>query len=636
MFRSTPWGRLLVLPGALAALLSAAPATARELRWSSVEVRARLDAEGVLHVVERQAMVFTGDWNGGERVFRLFPGQTLRLESLKRIAPDGTVTDLAAGDLAAVDRFAWTDRKTLRWRSRLPSDPPFDATEIVYEIAYTLSGILVREGSEDVLDHDFVFPDRDGAIERFSLELAIDPPWKAAQSFSGSLSRGRLSPGESVLVRLPLQWTGEGRPGVSRTRAGRSTRLAAFLVLLAAAAGSFLRFRAAETAVGRFDAAAPPERIDRAWLDENLFSLSPEEAGALWDGKVGPPEVSAVLARLSAEGKIETRAQGKKLSMTLRVPVDSLSGYEESLVRALFFGGRRETDTDAIRKHYESSGFDPASKIRNGLRAKLAQRREFADRTAGPAWWPAPVLFLLGLAALAWSGIGSNEEPGLLVGIGIVHLLLGGLAAGMAVLYRSRADRGEAFSLVFLWVPVLLLGLAWLAFRSTEPVSTARVAGVLLLRLAILNLTFALARTREGKTRVARRKALAAARAFFRRELSQPAPRLEDGWFPWVVAFGLTSEADRWFRVHGAPDASSGRGSGGASSSSSSRSGASGSASPSSWSGGGGSFGGAGASAGWAAAAAGIASGVSAPSSSGGGGGGGGGGSSGGGGGGGW
>jgi hypothetical protein len=528
-------------------------------------VRARLDAEGVLHVAERQAMVFTGDWNGGERVFRLFPGQSLRLESLRRIAPDGTATDLAAGDLSAVDRFGWTDRKTLRWRSRLPSDPPFDSTEIVYEIVYTLSGILVHEGSDYVLDHDFVFPDRAGAIEKFSMELAIDPPWKTAPTFSGSLSRGRLAPGESVVLRLPLRWTGEGSPGVSLTRAGHSTRLAALLVLLGAAVALFLRFRIAEQAVGRFDAAPSPDGVDRAWLDRNLFILLPEEAGALWDGKVGPPEVSAVIARLSAEGKIETRAEGgKKLSMTLRVPVDSLSGYEESLVRALFFGGRRETDTDAIRKHYKSSGFDPASKIRNGLREKLSQRREFADRTPGPAYWPTPVLFLLGLAALAWAGIFDSEEPGLLIGISIAHLLLAGLSAGMAVLYRSRSDRGEAFSLVFLWVPVFLIGLAWIGYRSAEPVSTARLAGVLLLRLAIVYGTFALAQTREGKARVERRKALAGARAFFRRELSQPAPRLEDGWFPWVVAFGLTSEADRWFRLHGAPDLSVAAGSGGA------------------------------------------------------------------------
>ena len=38
----------------------------------------------------------------------------------------------------------------------------------------------------------------------------------------------------------------------------------------------------------------------------------------------------------------------------------------------------------------------------------------------------------------------------------------------------------------------------------------------------------------------------------FAKELRRPEPRLKDEWFPYVVAFGLTSDADRWFRAHGA------------------------------------------------------------------------------------
>ena len=47
----------------LAALLLAGTARAQEksLHWSDLAVRARLDAEGILHVEERQVMVFTGD-----------------------------------------------------------------------------------------------------------------------------------------------------------------------------------------------------------------------------------------------------------------------------------------------------------------------------------------------------------------------------------------------------------------------------------------------------------------------------------------------------------------------------------------------------------------------------------------------
>ena len=52
--------RALLPLGACAALFAASPAAARELHWKSLEVGATLDAQGVLHVVERQHMVFTG------------------------------------------------------------------------------------------------------------------------------------------------------------------------------------------------------------------------------------------------------------------------------------------------------------------------------------------------------------------------------------------------------------------------------------------------------------------------------------------------------------------------------------------------------------------------------------------------
>jgi hypothetical protein len=105
------------------ALAAGAPAGARELHWRAIDVRARLDAEGALHAVETQAIVFTGDWNGGERTFRLFPGQSIALESITRIEPDGTRHALSQGGLSEVDEFGWTGANVLRWRSRLPSVP---------------------------------------------------------------------------------------------------------------------------------------------------------------------------------------------------------------------------------------------------------------------------------------------------------------------------------------------------------------------------------------------------------------------------------------------------------------------------------------------------------------------------------
>ena len=48
----------------------------RELHWDALDVEAHLNADGVLEVIERHTMVFTGDWNGGERVFNVRPRQS--------------------------------------------------------------------------------------------------------------------------------------------------------------------------------------------------------------------------------------------------------------------------------------------------------------------------------------------------------------------------------------------------------------------------------------------------------------------------------------------------------------------------------------------------------------------------------
>ena len=617
-------------------LAAAARGQEKKLHWRAMDVGARLDADGRLHVTERQAMVFTGDWNGGERIFRLRPGQSLNLEGVTRVDPaTGEKKALSEGDLSEVDRYGWKDRQTLRWRSRRPSDPPFAETEIGYEIQYTLSGILVKRGDTYVLDHDFAFPDRQGSIEQFSLDLELDPVWQPQNPWPGKLTRGPIPPGQGVLVTLPLTYRGAGRPIAGRTGTTTGDRRIAFLVLLLASVSLFLVFLRREASLGRFAPLPAPGAMNEEWLEKNVLSLLPEEVGALWDEDIGAPEVAAVLARLTAEKKIETAVEGKK-KLTLRrlVSLDHFSGYEKALVAALFFGGD-ETDTDRIKAHYRSTGFDPAEKIKKGLEEKLAQHADFQDATPRPSRWPTAVLVLSGTPILVLLAVTKTEERGPIIGLLIFHGIVYGIAAAMAYVYRRRVDGLSLHSIAILWAPLLLLYLSYRGIASTGETSLVLLAGLLLLRLGIVNGIFNVAKTRDGAKKVARRKTLAAARELFRRELDAREPRLDDRWYPWIIAFGLGKVADRWFRAYGAAPAAGGvsRGSFGSSSSSSS------SGSPGSWTGGGGSFGGAGATASWAAAAGGIASGVASPSSGGsggGGGGGGGGGSSGGGGGGGW
>ena len=621
-------------------LLAAATALpAKELAWKSIDVRARLDEKGALHVVETQTMVFDGDWNGGERVFRVLPGQSLKFSSLTRIAPDGTRHLLTEGGLAAADEWGWTGENILRWRSRLPTDPEFSNTEIVYELAYTLTGVLVKQGDRSyLLDHDFAFPNREWPIRGLKVSLELHPDWKPRDAFSGSWTSGVLEPGASFVVRLPLEYGGSGEPEAAKGFATPGARRVLLGILAAVIAFAYFSWRRRETALGRFAPLTDPEKINQAWLEEHLLSLKPEEVGALWDEKIGPPEVAAVLARLSAEKKIATEASGKTLTMRLLVPAGDFDGYDRQLVEALFFGGRKQTDTDEIKKHYKSRGFDPASKIRPGLEKELEKRGEFRDKSPAPSPWPAVILLAGAMLCHGYAVLTDAEELGQAIGTVITFGLLFAIGAGFAWAFRKRVQRLDAASPLILWVPALIFAFAWLGTRGSVRTNLVVVVGTMLLRLAVIVGLFDLAKTRSGPRRIARRKELASARAYFQRELKSPAPRLSDDWFPYVLAFGLTSDADRWFRAHGAAaSTAAATASGGGSHSSSS---GSSSSSGGGWSGGGGAFGGAGASGSWAVAAGALAAGVSAPSSSssggGEGGGGGGGGSSGGGGGGGW
>jgi uncharacterized membrane protein YgcG len=630
-----------------------APAAAQErsLYWESLDVDARLDGEGRLHVGERQTFVFSGDWNGGERRFEVGFGEKLKLVRLARIDPDtGEERPLVEGDLDQVDHYDWAENRTLRWRSRLPSEPPFDKTRITYLIEYVHEGVVKREGELYHLQHDFAFPDRGGVIERFHLDLEVAPEWRVEGPFRPSFERRDLMPGDGAVVSLPLRYAGEGRPSAVReplpfaVRAGACAALAVgFSVLL----GLFLSDQAR---LGRFS--RPRSEIDRAWIEQHLLAQRPEEVGALWDRRMGPPEVAALLARLVAEGKLESRVEEKRglfgkpvLHLKLLAERSDFTDYERSLLDKLFWGGRSETDTEQVREHYRRSGFNPAAAISAGIERRL--KRQFPAEASGyrpPARRPTAVLFFGGLACLALAAASHlGTAVAVLFILGMVYLGPYGIAAAGAVSWRQRIERLVPASLVFILpilaicglTVVLLLFEELFGFELAIQPGLAATAALVLLPLAVTRHLLNLARSRESAETIERRQLLAAARRWLAGELGRREPRLEDAWYPYLLALGLQTHVQRWFRAFGGATA----GMTAASTAGWSGGGAGGISSSGGWSGGGGAFGGGGGSAAWGVAAAGLSAGVSAPSSSGGGssgGGGGGGGSSGGGGGGGW
>jgi uncharacterized membrane protein YgcG len=630
---------LLLLP----APLSSQP---RSLYWRSLEVEARLDGEGRLRVQERHQMVFSGDWNGGERVFRLGIDHRLELNGIDRedLETHSRIPLTENEELSRVDDYAWTDSTTLRWRSRLPSDPPFQDTERIYILDYTLDNVLVPTEEGYLLDHDFAFPDRPGPILSFSLALSLDGSWSPKEELAERIVREKLQPGESVVVRAPLVYRGEGLP--SGVRTGAPVSLAAALALLfgaALAAIGFLFYRGEEV-LGRFAPLTPVSSIDESWLEANVFTMLPEEVGAAWDDSTAAPEVAAVLARMVSEGKLKTevsRTRGflkssENLRMELLVDRDSLSGYEGILVRALFVSGN-VTDTVKIRKHYEDRGFDPASKIREPLKRRVSQLLSSSRAPRQISRKPALWLLASSLLVLAVSAILDPKGTFFILPRLLGAVFFYGLGFIAAAIYRRRVERLLPYSYTFL-VPAALLAVGTIRFFYLNPWRNGFLAllGVALFVLALLTSLFNAAKFRNGSLAIDLRKKLASARRYFAYELSKADPRLDDRWFPYLLAFELGPDVDRWFRAYGPPGSRSSTSSDYGSSSS----GGSGGSASRPWTGGGGAFGGAGATSSWAAAVGTVALGVSAPSQSSGGssggGGGGGGGSSGGGGGGGW
>ena len=637
--------------GVCAGLLAASPAAARELYWKSLEVGATLDAEGVLHVVERQHMVFTGDWNGGERRFDLRPGQEVELRRMTRIDPaTGARLEVREGSLDDLDRHAWFSDRVLRWRSRLPDDPPFEDTEIAYDVAYSLYGALVKTGGRYVLSHDFAFADRPGDIEDVVVTLRIDPAWRVDGPREQTFHGGRLPPGQGYVVRTDLGWSGAGEPALQRT----SPRQARLLLALAGVPLLLVvLLLASEWSRGRFAPLTPQAAAQKGWLEQNLLLHPAELIGAVWDRGVGSEEVAATIARLAAEGKLETRVDGaEELHMKLKVDRATLGGHERALVDGFFFDGRAETSTSDVKRHYKAKGFNPTSLIQPTLEAQAKELvGPAAHRRWLPLWLPTLVAFVWAMY-LFWTAAPATAEGRLprFLGIGIPMLVLSGIASALAASWRGRIDRGPWAVLRFLIPAGLMLlfaGAVATGFRDVPILYRAFASGLsfevrlgaTLLALALFNSMINQARSRERAQGIALRKRLASARRYFEQELDRPQPALRDEWFPYVLAFGLDKDAQDWFKAHGAQ--SSGRSSTAwsGSTSTSSSSGGSSSSAPTGWSGGGGAFGGAGATATWALAASSLAAGVAAPSSSGsssGGGGGGGGSSSGGGGGGGW
>jgi uncharacterized membrane protein YgcG len=492
----------------------------------------------------------------------------------------------------------------------------FAKTPLTYVLRYKLSGILLNEDGQHRIAHDFAFPDRPGPIASFSLELDLDSAWQPVGEFRNRYSAHDLVPGRSFVLNIPLRYSGSLTPV-----ALDSGRPLAVVVAVLTIFGGFtlftLAFISRERSLGRF-APVDSAGINSTWIEKNILAYPAEVVGGAWDGSIGTPEVVALIARMTAEKKLESTVEGTD-AMRLRLKVDrsTLSSHERALIDGLFFDRRTETSTKEVQEHYKNIGFDPAEVIKPFLSEHVKKVMPPGRLRVG--YLTTIALFLAGVFLLAWNAYSAPEAVGPAVGISVFTLFLSVLLQIPGWLFRSRVDWGlRAAALLLLPALSVCLGAAALLWFvvGTDNVELpwTAAAGLSAFALCIATGSINGMKSRQDSTAIAFRKRLTTGRSFFVTELRKSKPNLRDSWYPWLLAFGLGKQVDVWSNNHDAETSSSSTWSHGSSSSSSSSS-SSHSPSNTGWSGGGGISGGAGATGVWAAAAAGMAAGVAAPSS---------------------
>ena len=567
--------RVRRLAGLLAAVLGAgssvAEAQTRTLRWKSLAVDARLEDSGALHVTERHHMVFDGAWNGGERPFRAGAPRPELLSMVRVDWRTGAPTSLRPAPARAMDldEYAWVG-SNLRWRNRRATDPPFQHHNAIYVIEYRQRDVVIADGPRYRIAHDFAFTGRPGPIDRFTLDLAFGPSWKAAPGVVLPLERLNLGPQQTVTLRIPLEWKGAGRPRhvtapvaappvtapppASRvisapppappapplSPADRLAPFALFLVLAAAATYWFVHREDASGAYG-----ATPQ-ITPAWLDEHILRHRPEVIGAAWDGKTGHAEAAALIAVLVAEKKIANippARSGRKLfgvsegvaRLELLVPRETLVEYERAFVDRLFVDGD-DIDIDRLRKHYAASGFNPADAIRGPLDQEA---RLIVGETGvkGVGLGCLGAVFVVGIV-MPMAGMFLLDDAWLKAPAAAAVLFTAAMV--LSAIYRTRF-KGRLLAVA------MALPLVGLAAIVTSAASTVRgVEAFLGLTLLLLVLAFETARSTRSAREEENLRALRATRRFFKDRLRKGSPAVDEHWIPYLLAFGLGDELDRW------------------------------------------------------------------------------------------
>ena len=589
----------------------------KNLYWNKVDVRALLKNDGSLDITEIQTMNFTGNWNGGYRDLSLRPGQTLDFDRIERYVNNKWIP-VIRGDIDRTDRYTVENHTKIKWRSRLASDPPFDHTEIVYKLHYTIKGeILLKVEDHYTLDYDFLFPDRNGIVETYHLDLKYDDQWKPASDFRQEYFASNIEPGKSFIIKADFEFLGAEDLIVSKKVLSGNQKIAVKLFFLGFLVFLILAFIAIEIKRGRLRALPSIKIVDAAFLKKYIYDFEPEEVGALWDGQIGSAEVAAILAKHISLGNLRSTWIKKKrlgiftskdVQLELLTSLDKFDGEEQKLIKKMFPKGNI-TSKEKIYNYYKthSEGFDPSNEIRGPIELKLKSIPDLGDKNIKDMYWILPLtLVLLSLFLAIKESRPLGPENFLLIYASVV--LLYAVPAGFTYSLFSGNLRYRIENplkiLLRLLLRLLIPAICFVSFIDLFDLRLYGYIASVLCASSLMALFTLTAITRNSRKKLDFRRNITVARNYLHSELKKKNPNLTDSAIPYLIALELADHLDRWSSIAGKSTGADSFDAASMSSGSHSGSGSSfGGGGSKGFTGGGGSFGGAGATGSWAAAA---------------------------------
>ncbi len=136
---------------------------------------------------------------------------------------------------------------------------------------------------------------------------------------------------------------------------------------------------------------------------------------------------------------------------------DTLHGHERTLIDKLFVNGRVETSTNAVRAHYKTKGFNPATEIEPELRTAVdallpasATPRRFSKAVNG-------TLFATGMLLIIWEWTQGYPAAAVVL---VPMLVLTGTAWIAGHLFRGYLEWDRRIALLCLTPALAILAMA--------------------------------------------------------------------------------------------------------------------------------------------------------------------------------